>query len=132
MDTNTKGETLMRRVTVPAVLAFLAVASAAQAHPKLLAASPAANATVGRPGRVELRFSERLMPIFSGADLMMGMAGANRGSLKIASTAAVARDGRTLVITPKSPLAAGRYSVAWHVVSVDTHRVAGTYGFAVK
>ena len=122
----------MRRITVPAALALLAVASAAHSHAKLLAASPAANATVARPGRVELRFSEKLMPKFSGADLMTGVAEANRGPLKIASTAAVAADGRTLVLTPKSPLGAGRYSVAWHVVSVDTHRVAGNYAFAVK
>ena len=123
----------MPRVTVPAIVALFAVASAAQAHPKLLAASPAANATVARPGRVELRFSEKLMPKFSGADLMTTVTTrANPGPLKIASTAAVAADGRTLVLTPKSPLGVGRYSVAWHVVSVDTHRVAGNYGFAVK
>ena len=95
--------------------------------------SPAPNATVAKPARVELRFSERLMPKFSGADLVMtGMKGMAHPTMKVGATAAVAADGRTLVVTPKSPLAAGRYSVAWHVVSVDTHRVAGTYGFAVK
>ena len=48
------------------------------------------------------------------------------------TTAAVAGDGSTLVLTPKAPLAPGRYTVAWHVVSSDTHRVAGNYTFAVK
>jgi len=35
-------------------------------------------------------------------------------------------------VVPKSPLGAGRYSVAWHVVSADTHRVSGNFAFAVK
>jgi methionine-rich copper-binding protein CopC len=52
--------------------------------------------------------------------------------MKMASASALSSDGRTLVITPKSPLPSGRYSVAWNVVSTDTHKVAGTYVFAVK
>jgi methionine-rich copper-binding protein CopC len=117
----------MRRVSVPVALALLGVTSGAYAHPKLVSATPAPNATVAKPGRVELHFSEKLMPKFTGADLMM-----TGEAVKVASAAAVGADGRTLVITPKSPLRAGRYGVAWHAVSVDTHRVAGSYAFAVK
>ena len=121
----------MRRVIASLVL--LATASAAHAHPKLLAAKPAANATVVKPARVELRFSERLMPKFSGADLMMtGMKGMAHPPMKVPATAAVAADGHTLVVTPKSPLASGTYSVAWRVVAADTHRITGTYTFSVK
>ena len=121
----------MRRAIVPSVL--LAVASAAHAHPKLLAASPPANATVARPARVELRFSERLMSKLSDADLMMtGMAGMKHAPVKVASTATVAPDGRTLVVTPRSPLGAGTYSVAWRVVAADTHRITGTHAFTVR
>ena len=36
------------------------------------------------------------------------------------------------VVTPKSPLGAGTYSVAWRVVSADTHRITGSHAFAVK
>ena len=123
----------MRRIFLPTALALLGVASAAQAHPKLVSASPAANATVAKPGRVELRFSEKLMPKFSGADLMMTRhGGATHAPMKVAATAAIAGDGSTLVLTPKAPLVPGRYTVAWHVVSSDTHRVAGNYAFAVK
>ena len=123
----------MRRIFLPTALALLGVASAAQAHPKLVSASPAANATVAKLGRVELRFSEKLMPKFSGADLMMtGHGGASHAPMKVTATAAVAGDGSTLVLTPKAPLAPGHYTVAWHVVSTDTHRVAGNYVFAVK
>ena len=123
----------MRRIFLPTALALLGIASTAQAHPKLVTASPAANATVAKPARVELRFSEKLMPKFSGADLMMtGHGGATHAPMKVAATAAIAGDGSTLVLTPKAPLAPGSYTVAWHVVSSDTHRVAGNYAFAVK
>jgi methionine-rich copper-binding protein CopC len=123
----------MRRVALPAALALLGLASTAYAHPKLVSASPTPNATVAKPARVELRFSEKLMPKFSGADLMMtGHGGASHAPMKVAAAAGVAGDGRTLVVTPRSPLGAGRYSVAWHVVSTDTHRVAGNFAFAVK
>jgi len=123
----------MRRVFLPAALALVGVASVAQAHPKLLSASPAPNATVAKPARVTLQFSEKLMPKFSGGDLMMtGHAGKTHAPMKITAVATVSADGRTLVVTPKAPLAAGSYSVAWHVVSTDTHRVTGNIAFAVK
>lgn len=123
----------MRRVFLPAAVVLLGLASAAQAHPKLLSASPAPNATVAKPARVTLRFTEKLMPNFSGADLMMtGHGGKTHAPMKVAGSAAVGADGRTLVVTPKSPLGAGSYNLAWHVVSTDTHRVAGNYAFAVK
>lgn len=124
----------MRRVSVLIVTAALVtLAGTANAHPKLLSATPAANASVVTPARVELHFSEKLMPKFSGADLMMTAHGGKaHPPMKVAGTAALGADGRTLVVTPRSPLGAGRYSVVWHVVSVDTHRVAGNYAFAVK
>lgn len=121
----------MRIVPILAAFAALALAGVAEAHPKLVSASPAANAVVARPARVELHFSEKLVPAFSNADLTMAAMPGMR-AMKIASTAALAADGRTLVVTPKSPLAHGRYTVAWRVVSADTHRIAGNHAFAVK
>mgnify|MGYP002780558462 CR=1 FL=1 len=122
----------MRRVSVlTAAAALVTFAGAANAHPKLVSASPAANATVAKPARIQLRFSEKLMPAFSKADLTMA-AMPGMAAMKVASTAALAADGRTLVVTPKAPLHAGRYSVAWQIVSTDTHKVAGSYAFAVK
>ena len=123
----------MRRVFLPATLALLGIAGVAQAHPKLLSATPAPNATVATPTRLALRFSEKLMPKFSGADLMMTAHGdTSHPPMQVAAAAGVADDGRTLVVTPKAPLAPGRYSIAWHIVSADTHRVAGNFAFAVK
>ncbi len=123
----------MRRVFLPTAVVLLGLAGAAQAHPKLVSASPAPNAMVAKPANVTLRFSEKLMPKFSGADLMMtGHGGASHAPMKVPAAAGVSGDGRTLVVTPRYPLGAGRYSVAWHVVSTDTHRVAGNFAFAVK
>lgn len=121
----------MRRVSVVTAAALIMFAGTANAHPKLVSATPAANATVAKPARIQLRFSEKLVSAFSKADLIMA-AMPGMAEMKIASTAALAADGQTLVITPKAPLSSGRYNVAWHVVSTDTHKVAGNYAFAVK
>lgn len=124
----------MRMPSILAAAAGLVLyAGASEAHPKLVSTSPAPNAVVVKPARLELRFSERLMPKFSGADLMMvGGKGMDHAPMKVAATSAVAADGRTLIVRPRAPLGAGRYSVAWHVVSADTHRIVGNYAFTVK
>ena len=122
----------MRRLPfLIAATALVAFAGAANAHPKLLSASPAANATVAKPAQIKLQFSEKLMPAFSKADLTMA-AMPGMAAMKMPTTAALASDGRTLVVTPKGRLAAGRYTVDWHIVSTDTHKVAGNYAFTVK
>lgn len=121
----------MRSIALPAIALGLTFSSGAYAHPKLLSASPAQGAVVSKPARLQLNFSEKLVPAFSTADLTMdampGMA-----TMKMASTAKVAPDGRSLIVTPKSALPRGRYTVAWRVVASDTHRVTGTYSFSVK
>ncbi len=121
----------MRSLSVSIATAALVLAGAAEAHPKLVSTSPMSNTTVARPAHVALRFSEKLMPAFSKANLTM-VAMSGMPASKIASAVALAADGCTLVITPRTSLHAGRYSVAWHVVSTDTHKAAGTYAFAVK
>lgn len=121
----------MRRTSVLTAAAIILLAGAANAHPKLVSATPAANATVAKPAHIELHFSEKLVPAFSKANLTMA-AMPGMAAMTMASTSKVSADGQTLVITPKSPLPAGRYTVTWHVVSTDTHKVDGSYGFAVK
>ena len=49
-----------------------------------------------------------------------------------AVTSTVAADGKTLVGTLRSPLPAGTYTVGWHAVTADTHRVEGSYSFTVR
>ena len=105
----------MRRLIVPAAAAALALLSgAAQAHPKLVASNPAANAAVAAPAKITLQFSEKLMPAFSKAELIMA-AMPGMPAMKMASSVAVAPDGRTLVITPSARLSRGRYTIDWNV-----------------
>ena len=118
------------KLILPAAI-LLSISGAATAHPKLLSADPAANATVAAPPRIALRFSEKLVPAFSKVDLTMAAMPGMR-AMKVVAATAVAADGKTLVVTPRSRLARGRYTVDWRVVSSDTHNVAGRYAFAVK
>jgi methionine-rich copper-binding protein CopC len=108
-----------------AVLAFaaLAVAGTAQAHAQLVAASPAANAAVSAPGKVELTFSEKLEPKFSSAKLSSAA-----GPVAVKSAAS----GKVIVATPGKPLSAGLYTVDWQILSADGHKVTGAYKFTVN
>jgi len=98
-------------------------AANAEAHPELVQTTPAAQAEVASPPKVELRFSERLVGEFSGADVyMVDMPGMKMSQpAKENTTAAVGADGTTLTITPAKQLAAGTYRVDYHVVATDTH-----------
>ena len=118
-----------------AMATTLLMGTAAVAHPKLVASNPAANATVSKPKAIELRFSEKLVGQFSSVDLTMtGMPGMkSHAPMKIGGlTSTVGRDGKTLMVKLKAPLTAGTYTLDWHAVSADTHRVNGTYSFRVK
>lgn len=117
------------------VAAALFLASGAQAHPKLAAASPAANATVATPKHITLQFNEKLIAKFSGADLMMtDMPGMKmKAPMKISATSTVyGADGKSLMVMPAKPLSSGTYKVAYRVVAGDSHRITGGYSFKVK
>ena len=120
--------------TVP-VLAALAFAGSAQAHTRLVSSLPAANATVTKPGRVVLTFSERVVARFTGAEITMtsmpGMA-AHQPMVISGFTSAMSAGGKTLTLMMRRALSAGTYQVKWHAVGDDTHRMEGTYTFTVK
>jgi methionine-rich copper-binding protein CopC len=115
---------MLKPVAALAALTLLA-ASQAQAHAKLTAEEPAANATVAAPARLVLRFSEKLDPKFSGLAL-------SRGGAPVAAKVAVGSDGDSLVAAPAKPLTPGVYRVDWHSVAVDAHRLTGSYSFTVR
>ena len=125
---------MFRKTTVALFAAATLFAGVAQAHPKLLSSTPAAKSTGAAPRQIELHFSEGLMAKLSGADLaMISMPGmAMKSPMKMAATATVGSDGKTLSVSPAKPLPAGTYRVDYHIVSVDTHRVTGTLVFRVK
>jgi hypothetical protein len=109
--------------------------TAVLAHPKLVTATPAANATVTRPTAVKLTFSERVMPKLSSATLIMtGMPGMkNHPDMKMSGvTSAVAPDGKSIVLTSAKALPAGSYRADWVIVGADTHRITGAHSFSVR
>jgi hypothetical protein len=73
-----------------------------------------------------LTFSEPIEPRFSAIEL------ATDDGRPIPTGAAVPdpADEKALVL-PLPRLGPGRYRVRWHVVSVDTHRTEGEFGFEV-
>jgi len=113
--------------------AALAFASPAIAHPKLVSSSPAANATVSKPTSITLTYSEKLLAPMSGIELTMtGMPGmANHAPMKVAGFQTSVVDKAMTVALPR-PLPAGTYALKWHAAGADTHRIEGSFTFAVK
>jgi hypothetical protein len=127
-----------------AAAAFL-FSGSAFAHAKLVSSTPADNAEVSAPQKIELQFSESLVTKFSGASLlatdaasmagmpdMKGMQGMSDHTMKVPAKVSGSDDPKTMVITPNQPLVPGKYRVQWQAVSSDTHRVTGTISFTVK
>jgi copper resistance protein C len=114
----------MRRLkTIVASLALIGSSVAAEAHAMLDHASPAVGSTISTPpGQVTLYFTEQLEPKFSGAEVRKGAGNrVDRG---------VSVSGKVMRVSVGS-LAAGTYTVTWHVLSVDTHKTQGSFSFTV-
>jgi methionine-rich copper-binding protein CopC len=111
-----------------AVLAICLLATSANAHPKLKTASPAADvASKVSPTEIKLTFSEGVIARFSGLEIKD-----EAGKIVAGGAAATdPKDKKQLVVPLPAPLAAGHYTVTWHAVSEDTHRVEGKYSFTV-
>ena len=114
-------------LAVFALLAACTMATSVNAHPTLKAASPPANGTAAAPAEIRLSFSERVILKFSSVELK-DQAGKMIATGKLATDP---KDQKQLVVPLEAPLKAGTYSVKWNVVSVDTHRVNGSYSFKV-
>ena len=124
----------MRHFLLTAAALLAVLPSAAMAHPKLLSSAPAANATVAKPTRLTLTFSEKLLAPLSGVDLVMtGMPGmANHAPMKIPYTAAMGKDGKSMTLALKRALVPGTYKVKWSAAGADTHRMGSEFSFTVK
>jgi len=102
--------------------------TAASAHPRLQNSNPVAGATLKTaPKDIRLSFNEGLVPSFTGLELK----NASGKPVPTGKAALVAGDSKKIVVPIGTRLAAGTYNVAWHAVSVDTHRVSGSYSFKV-
>ncbi|WP_191555435.1 copper homeostasis periplasmic binding protein CopC [Brevundimonas aurantiaca] len=107
------------------VAALSLVAGQADAHARLVSATPAAGA-VAAPRTISLTFSERVAPAFSGFDLV------NAAGATIRVQTRVSEDGKTISGAPARPLATGAYVVNWRVASPDGHRMTGSTNFSVR
>jgi methionine-rich copper-binding protein CopC len=123
-----------RSLIASVLVAGAAIATPALAHPKLVTALPADKAATAPTNRITLTFSEPLVAAVSGMEVTMtGMPGMPNHNMKMTGyKTSVSEDGKALIATFGRPLMAGTYSVQWHVVSSDTHRISGTLAFTVR
>jgi len=111
-----------------AVLALGLLATSANAHPMLKSASPAADvSSKTSPTEIRLSFSEDVIAKFSGLEIKNG----DGKTIPTGVPVTDPKDQKQLVVPLPAPLTAGHYTVTWHAVSEDTHRVKGEYSFGV-
>ncbi len=120
-----------------AIFAALALTTAipALAHAALVSSVPAAQSAVPSARQITLHFSERVMPRLTGLSIAhAGMSHADHAAMAPmpALTATLSADGTSLVGTFASALPPGAYTVTWHAVSDDTHRIEGHFTFTVR
>ena len=101
-------------------------AAGAHAHAYLDHATPLVGSTVTTaPSEVRMWFTQALEPRFTAAELR------SSGGAKVATGAVDAADPKQIVIHVRA-LPPGKYKVFWKVLSVDTHRTEGNFGFEIK
>ncbi len=115
-------------IGILAILAAIFLAGTAFAHPKLDSAIPAADVSlIASPKEIILNFSEGIIAKFSGLELK------DEGGRAVSTGDPVTdpKDPKQLVVPVSTTLAPGRYTINWHAVSEDTHKVSGDYSFRV-
>lgn len=114
-------------VVAGTVVASLLAATQAFAHAELVSSDPAAGSQAAAPATITLVFSDEIVGQFSGFEVTD-----THHDVAVPVETALAEDGKTIVGTPEEPLAAGHYTVSWHVASDDGHRETGEVSFEVK
>ena len=122
---------MLSKMTLTAAIAMIAASlfvNAADAHPRLQSAEPAARAAVTTsPRQIRITFTENVIPQMSGVEV-------KDQTGKIIPTGKAAGDPankKLLVVPVTEQLPPGDYNVEWHAVSDDTHRVQGNFSFSV-
>ena len=108
---------------------FVCAGTIANAHPLPKTATPKPNAVLSTsPTEIRIGFSEGLVGPFSGMEIRD-----KSGKPLITGTAVLnPSDSSQLILPLTFKLAPGTYTVKWHAVGDDTHRVAGQYTFQLK
>lgn len=109
------------------LVAMGGIPAVGEAHAVLVSSVPPARATVSAaPARITLTFNERLEPAYSRVSVWD--AASNQVDLRDAS---VDRGDPKVLGVSLPPLAPGRYTVRYRVLSVDGHVVEASFAFSV-
>jgi len=123
-----KEDRMSNTTAAVALVVAILYGSVAYAHPQLQSAEPAAGAAVTTsPKQIRITFNENVVPQLSGVEV-------KDQSGKVIPTGNAATDPankKLLVVPVNEQLPPGGYTVEWHAVSDDTHRVKGDYSFSV-
>jgi copper resistance protein C len=120
---------MLKKASISALALFATslFATSVEAHPTLTSAFPPTEGGAAAPTEIRLGFSEGVIVKFSSVEV-------NDQTGKKIATGKLAidpKDQKQLILPLPTPLSVGTYTVKWNVVSVDTHRVNGTYSFKV-
>lgn len=113
-------------IIVTAVAAL--IAGQAQAHARLLSATPRAGSTVAAPQALRLRYSEA---ITAGAS-HVALAGPGGAAVATGAITLGARDKRLVIVPIIAKLTPGAYKVTWTMHTPDDHNTDGAFAFTVK
>jgi len=105
--------------------ALVLSAGQAAAHARLVASSPAAEATVAAPKTITLTFNEKLVAAFSSFEV------ASADGRATPVTTAISKDGKSITGVLRGGLAPGAYKITWRAASADGHRMSGVLAFKV-
>ena len=118
---------MLKSTFVASAVALVSVSSAI-AHPRVTSAGPApGSVVVSSPKAITIQFNEGVVAGFSGIELTNG-----KGEKQNVGAATSPSDKKQLVIPVNGNLQPGKYTVAWHVVGDDTHKVDGSFDFEIK
>lgn len=104
-------------------------AGLAHSHARLTNSMPAADATTwASPSEIRLQFDEPIEARFS------KMTVETKGGRPIAAdpVSTDPADKKILVLKLMEVVKPGSYKVSWRVISLDTHKISGTFTFHVK
>ncbi len=116
----------MKKIIVLVAAACL-TGQAAFAHAFLDRASPAVGSDVAKsPPVLQLTYTEAVEPLFSTVQVT------DASGARVDEGKPTTQDHGLILSVKLKPLPPGRYSVEWHVTSVDTHKTEGRFTFTVK
>lgn len=119
----------MRKAILLSVVATVLAAGQADAHARLLHASPKVGDTVSRsPGELRLWFSETIEPALSSVTV----SDADGRAVATGRLSVDPKDRRVVIVPVPAALPPAVYRVSWHMTSADTHRTEGDFTFRVR